>query len=179
MSSGNGGVSVTSGGLAWPEEPGDARKASETKPRQTFVAVLLMWVGAAAAVLAAVQTAYFRFWVPDSEIRRQIVAALEQTEQKVNAETIGAMESALTSMLMVNIVVVGGWVLMALMNDRGFGWARVTATMLAILNVPWTLFMAPDLPHLVGVVVGLSAVLFLWLPASREWFAGRSGRVLR
>lgn len=170
------GAGTSAGGLSWPEEPGAADRPPAGRPRPVFVAIVLMWVGAALASVSAVRNVYFRFFVPESEIRRQILGALEQTNQKADPETVAAMESALTSMLVITVLVVIGWVVLALMTGRGYGWARMVATVLAILNVPWATLMDPILTNLVAVVVGLAAVLCLWLPASRDWFAVRSGK---
>jgi hypothetical protein len=76
-----------------------------------------------------------------------------------------------TFIIVLGIIMIALWIFLALMNDRGKNWARLAASVLAVANVFFNL-QGLSFVGLALVVVGIVAVVLLWLPPSRPWFDG-------
>lgn len=148
----------------WPESEDDAAVVTE-KPTTVRVAVLLMYVGAALSALVAVLALGAR-----DQLRSAAEQALRGQEQPAGPEEVEALATAmLTVTLVFGLIMVAVWVLMAVMNARGKAWARVTASVLAVLNVFFNIVGLSWL-GLALIAVGLVSAALLWVPASRPWF---------
>jgi len=146
-------------------------------PSPVRTAVKLMWVGAALAVLGVL----FTVLQPDA-IRDQIA---EQPVAGVDTDTL--VTTTVVAVAVVGLISVGLWVLMAVMNRKGKTWARIMATVLAGLNVVFSLASfsgatgtaTPTLTlFFSGVSVVLAAVIvyLLWQRPASEWFDAMSHR---
>lgn len=78
--------------------------------------------------------------------------------------------------LTLSIVATFVWLVMAVANSRGVGWARIASTVLAVLNLLLTVGMATRgtaataIAQLLTLLAGAGAVWLLWQPASTTFF---------
>ncbi|MEQ7126782.1 hypothetical protein ABN034_19890 [Actinopolymorpha sp. B11F2] len=152
---------------SWPVSEKDAAASPVTKPREIRIAVILMYVGAALSVASLLS-------LFSSGTRQQIRSEAEKAveRQKGTPEQAEALaNNTFTFIIVLGIIMIALWVFLALMNDRGKNWARLTASILAVANVFFNL-QGLSFVGLALVVVGIAAVVLLWLPASRPWFDG-------
>ncbi len=151
---------------SWPTSEGDAKAPITDKPKQVRLAVILMYVGAALQAAAIVSV----FGARD-KLRTSARDVLVQQKQPAGPEQVeAAVSTIITATLVIGVVAIALWILMAFMNDRGKSWARMTATILAVLNLFMTFMQGLSIVGLVTVAVGIVAAVLLWLPASRPWF---------
>ncbi|MGH3487839.1 MAG: hypothetical protein ACRDP8_07975 [Actinopolymorphaceae bacterium] len=154
---------------SWPTAEGDATVTPTAKPREIRLAVILMYVGAAlsvASLLSLFSTG------TRSQIRSEAENAVKRQKPPGTAEQAEALaNNTFTFIIVLGIIMIAIWVFLALMNDRGKNWARLTATVLAVANVFFNL-QGLSFVGLALVVVGIAAAVLLWLPASRPWFDG-------
>ncbi|WP_020578522.1 hypothetical protein [Actinopolymorpha alba] len=151
----------------WPSGEGDAAPSPTEKPRVVMIAVLLMYFGAALSAVGALSV----FWYRD-ELRAGARRALQQQDKRATPEAVESFATnAMTLILVFGLIAIAIWVFMALMNDRGKGWARLTATGLAVANVVYSL-QTLSILSLASVLVGIVAAGLLWTPAARQWFDG-------
>jgi hypothetical protein len=152
---------------SWPTSEGDATVTPTAKPREVRLAVILMYVGAALSVASLVSL--FSAGTRE-QIRREAEKAV--LRQKGTADQAEALASnTFTFIIVLGIIMIALWIFLALMNDRGKNWARLTASILAVANVFFNL-QGLSFVGLALVVVGVAAAVLLWLPASRPWFDG-------
>ncbi len=172
-------MSQTSAGAQPPHQSSEQpapRPAVDTEPPPSVrTAVKLMWVGAALALLSVLLVP-----LQTDTIREQIA---DQPDTGVDIDTL--VNSAITVAVVVGLISVGLWALMAVMNRKGKMWARITATVLAGLNILFTLASiagaagaGPTLLALLLSVVSLVLagviVYLLWQRSASEWFDAMS-----
>ncbi len=146
-------------------------------PTPVRTSVKLMWVGAALTLLGLL-------FVPlqIDAIRDQVA---EQAGPGVDTDTV--FNSAIAFAIVIGLISVGLWALMAVMTRKGKGWARITATVLAGLNILVTLSSltgatgaTPTLlaliPSVASVIVAGVIVYLLWQRPASEWFEAMSRR---
>lgn len=148
------------------------------KPQQLKTAVNLMYVGALLAVIGGVVTL---IGVPDmvaSLTAQEIAPGRTQAELQV---TESALRIFATVIGIFTIVVGGGlWVWMALANGAGKSWARVVATVLAVIGLILSVMnlFAPLLNMILAaitIVVTVVVLVMLWNPSVSNYFAARKG----
>jgi lysylphosphatidylglycerol synthetase-like protein (DUF2156 family) len=153
---------------SWPTSDADARPPITDKPKQVRLAVLLMYVGAALQ-LVAIASVFLNG--SREQLRTSARQVLQQQKQPAGPEQVeAAVNTIITATVVIGVIAIALWILMALMNDRGKSWARMTATILAVLNLFLTFMQGLSIVGLVTVVIGIVAAVLLWLPASRPWF---------
>ncbi|MDQ3608032.1 MAG: hypothetical protein M3459_03900 [Actinomycetota bacterium] len=108
-------------------------------------------------------------------------------EQSPGLDIDAVVSAGIAVAVVVGLISVGLWVLMAVMNRKGKVWARITATVLAGLNIVFTLASisgatgtAPPALALVISVVSLILagviVYLLWQRPASEWFDAMGAR---
>ena len=159
-----------------PVEPASqAAPERPAPPRSVFLAVRLMYAGAALTAIGMVVSVVAVAVGGENALRASHKhATLAQLHATQNFLITGAIVSGL--------VEIGAWLFMARANRSGLKWARIIASVLFALN---TLnFMG----HMLGKVtigniaysvalwlVGLGALYFLWQKDASAYFADRSG----
>lgn len=159
-----------------PTAPGEGGR-----PPPVTSAVRLMCVGAALALLNVI----LPFLFLDMERR--------DTEESLRANgaapSRAMVDSALSSSLLlataIGVLWLVTWLLMALCNAKGMGWARILASLLGVLNVVTTVagLVSSHNLNVTVVIPAVSALLavvilvLLWRRESSDWFAERSGRL--
>jgi hypothetical protein len=147
-------------------------------PQPLRTAVLLMWVGAGLYVLSGLlfptQLDFFR-----ESLEAQGFSDTGLDDDVLLAPLVGAV--------IVGVVISAGlWILMAVMNRRGKAWARITATVLAGINLLSALFYLPAYlvdtgaavappavtiaPSVLAMVLAVVVVYLLWRPASTQYY---------
>ncbi len=145
-------------------------------PPPVRTAVKLMWAGAALALLGVLLVP-----LQTDAIRDQVA------EQSPGLDIDAVVSAGIAVAVVVGLISVGLWVLMAVMNRKGKVWARITATVLAGLNIVFTLASisgatgtAPPALALVISVVSLILagviVYLLWQRPASEWFDAMGAR---
>jgi len=87
-----------------------------------------------------------------------------------------AADLTYTAFIVLSAVAALVWLVMAVTNSRGQGWARIVATVLAVLNLLLTIGMATRgttagaLAQAPTVLVGAAVVWLLWQPPSTTFF---------
>lgn len=114
-----------------------------------------------------------------------IVAVVASHDQLVGANgrklTSGEIVGGAVDNLLFTIVLAAIWVLVARMNQRGRGWARITATVLFVVWSLWCFLtiggVAASALSVINVVLvlliwaaGAGALFYLWRPDSSEFF---------
>ena len=146
-------------------------------PAPLATAVKLMYAGAAIAVLSALSNLLMRDAIHDA-----IVKANETATKKLSPADIDtATTSAMTFGLIFGLIGAGLWVLTAQLNKRGKKWARVMATIFAVLSVlSLANTVAADVPllikalSLVSTIVGVAAAVLLWAKANNPYYEQNS-----
>ncbi|HEY8455929.1 MAG TPA: hypothetical protein VIL34_10060 [Actinopolymorphaceae bacterium] len=152
--------------IQWPESERDAKPLPQEKPREIKIAVILMYVGAALQALAIVllNTTQAR-----DQMRRDAMRVVSRRDGGTAEQAQELANSVFTGLMIACVIAVALWILMAVMNSQGRSWARLTATVLALLNV-LAAFSGLFPTGLLSVVVGIAAVVLLWLPKARPWY---------
>jgi hypothetical protein len=153
---------------AWPTSDADAKPPITDRPKQVRLAVILMYVGAAlqAVTIFAVFGARAQ-----AELRTSAREVLQQQKQPAGPEQVeAAVSTIVTATVVIGAIAIALWILMALMNDRGKSWARMTGTILAVLNLFLTFMQGLSIVGMATVAIGIAAAALLWVPASRPWF---------
>lgn len=117
-------------------------------PQSLLAAVKLMYVGAGLQALSIVFTFAARV-----QIREQIST---QEPNLTEAEVDSALNLHLMSVAIVDVLAIAMWIWVAQTNRRGYEWARIVATVLAPLNIAFTLF---SLSQAAGVMIVARLVL--------------------
>ncbi|MFD4429856.1 hypothetical protein [Nocardia sp. NPDC058497] len=162
-------------GSPYPAAPG-AEAGPLPVPQNVLMAFYVMLTGAVVTVLSA---AYMLTTI--DQIRSD---ALEASGGVFRGDDLDILVYAgLGGGILTSLVTAGLWVWMAFACRAGKNWARVTGTVFFGINVLFSvvtvisMLAAPeaDLQSLsftaVGVVIGLAAVILLWNPKSKAYFA--------
>lgn len=146
-------------------------------PQSLLAAVKLMYVGAGLQALSIAYTFAARV-----QLRDQIAA---QQPSLTSGEVEHALNFHLMSVAVIDVLAIAMWIWMAQVNRAGLEWARIVATVLAPLNIAFTLF---SLSQAVGamivvrlVIIALSAaILFLlYQPDSTVYYRAVAKRARR
>ncbi|MFD6391205.1 hypothetical protein ACWF9G_30650 [Nocardia sp. NPDC055029] len=164
-------------GSPYPAAPGVPVEAGpRVVPQNVLMAFYVMLTGAVVTVLGA---AYMLTTI--DQIRSD---ALEASGGVFRGDDLDILVYAgLAAGILTSLVTAGLWVWLAFACRAGKNWARVTGTVFFGINVLFSVvavistLAAPeaDLQSLaftvVGVVIGLAAVILLWNPKSKAYFA--------
>lgn len=145
------------------------------RPSSVRTAVILMYVGAGVSAISLIATIAF-----SGRIKNAVGKALRtaKTSKPLTAAQIHSVENIyLVFAIVVLLVGVGLWLWMAWANGRGRGWARVLATVFFGLDTLFVLASLLRTGHTASTlaltslewVVGLVAIIFLWLRDSTEY----------
>lgn len=159
-----------------------------TKPASVSLAQKLMYAGAGITLISGLLSLF----TDQDAVRDQVRQSLEAAGQATDAGSVdAAVQLGMVMGIVVAVVSAGLWVLMAWLNGKGLGWARIVATVLGILGVLLTvtgLIGAAALPGaasagalnmVISIVTGLIAlavVVLLWRPDANAFFAAHKGR---
>lgn len=144
-----------------------------TAPPSIVRAKYAMWAGAVLHLITI-----FTSFLATDDMRAQVEESL--TDEGI-AYTEGTIDAAMALGMVVTVgmgvIGVVLWLLMAWLNGKGKGWARIVATVLFALFVISFLFSfaqpAPAVTVVVNVLVllaGAAATFFLWQKDSTAWF---------
>lgn len=160
------------------DQPGESGEAP--RPSSVALAVRLMYTGAALALLNVV----LPFVLSDMER----AATVERLRADGGNPSTAQIDSLLRSSLMlataIGVLWLVTWLLMALCNGKGMGWARILASLLGVLNVISTVaglvtshsLNATVVIPVVSALLAVVIVVLLWRRESSQWFTERSGR---
>jgi hypothetical protein len=140
-------------------------------PSTVRVAVLLMFVGALAALVGIVVT------LTNVDHIRQLFedAVPKMSPDKVDHATM----FAIVQQIVLNVLRAAFWVVLALFVRQGRQWARVISTLVAVVGLLLTLRgvggdeVAAMISGWAQVGCGVVAVVLIWLPTSMSWFRPR------
>lgn len=149
-----------------------------SKPATLVWAVRGMYAGAILSLIGAVSTLLFR---------GQIEEAVEEAAADARAEGVDLdvdmfVNFGLVVGIGVSLLAAALWVWMAVMNDRGRNWARITGTVfgaISLCGTPMNLAQ-PTItgPALVQSLLTLALVVtilvLLWMPATSAYFKAQS-----
>jgi hypothetical protein len=152
------------------------------RPQTVLTAVILMYVGAGLSAISLIATIAF-----SGRIKNAVGKALRnaKTSKPLTASQIHSIESIyLVIAIVVLLVGVGLWLWMAWANGRGRGWARVLATVFFGLDTLFVLASLLRTGHTGSTlaltalewVVGLVAIIFLWLRDTSDYIAQSKSR---
>jgi hypothetical protein len=138
-------------------------------PASLLTAVKIMYGGAAVSLLSVVAGL-----TQKDEIRKAIVARYPTyTGTQINA----GVNVGLAFIVATGIIGLALWLWMASANKKGHPWARITGTVLFVINTLGLIFNllsgTSTIQTLFAVVlwlVGLGAVVFLWRSDSSAYF---------
>jgi uncharacterized membrane protein (DUF2068 family) len=147
------------------------------RPQSVLTAVILMYVGAGLSAVSLIATIAF-----SGRIKNAVGKALRnaKTSKPLTASQIHSIESIyLVFAIVVLLVGIGLWLWMAWANGRGRGWARILATVFFGLDTLVVLASLLRTGHTGSTlaltalewVVGLVAIIFLWLRDTTEYIA--------
>jgi hypothetical protein len=146
-------------------------------PQSVQNAVKLMYAGAALSVLSIIAVA-----VTSGSVRPYIEKHIKTINGKpITATQItGLVHFEIAAGIASGVIGLALWLWMARKNGQGRSWARILSS---VLFAVYTLFFFVDTVRAGGSSVfgiiaavltwlaGLGAVIFLWLPSSRPYFA--------
>ena len=141
-------------------------------PTTVRVAVLIMFVGALAALVGIVVT------LTNIDHIRQL---FEDTVPKMTPDKVdSATTFAIVEQIVLNVLRAAVWVVLALFVRQGRQWARVVSTLVAVLGILLILRgiggtdeIGATIAGWGQVVCGVLAVILIWLPPSMPWFRPR------
>lgn len=148
--------------------PAKPRSSPPRGPQSLLAAVKLMYVGAGLQALSIAFTFAARAQLHDQISAQEPTFSPEEVDSALNLH--------LLSVAIIDVLAIAMWIWMAQTNRRGLEWARIVATVLAPLNIAFTVF---SLSQAVGamivarlMVIALSgAILFLlYRPDSSRYY---------
>lgn len=158
-------------------DPGNsASQPVGPRPQTIRIATYLMIAGGVLGVVSMVLT--FTLIDLRAAIEQRFIDQSAQTGQEIPAGLVEASYSvAVGATVFTGVVGLFFWLWMAWKNWQGRSWARVVATILAAFGVVNFLqgLRWPTTPFLTGlgilnVVVGVGAVVLIWLGDSTEYY---------
>ncbi|RKW71346.1 FUSC family protein [Galactobacter caseinivorans] len=144
-----------------------------SRPTTITVAGVLLWVGAA---LAVVLTIIGVFAVPTSVIRQTL---LSDTSGQDRADlermlTPGFLQGVLWFVVILYVVMAGTAVLVGLQTWKGSNAWRIVGTVCGGIAVLFNLFTVLDSPLSILLFLMAAAIIVLWwLPVSNAWFKAK------
>jgi hypothetical protein len=149
-------------------------RLAQLRPKQVVTATRLMYAGALLALIGVFVNALSRDEI--TRTLRHTNAARSPGDRLTGQELRQAADITYTAFLVMSVVAVVVWLIMAVAGSRGQGWARIVATVLAVMNLLLTIGMATRgtaaaaIAEAPTVLVGAAAVWLLWQPASTRFF---------
>lgn len=144
------------------------------RPKPVVTAIRLMYAGVLLALIGVLVNALSR---------DAITRALEHTNNSRStgnrlsaADLRQAADLTYDGFLTMSIVATVVWLVMAVANSRGLGWARIVATVLVVMNLLLTIGMATrgttaaTIAEVPTLLVGAAAVWLLWQQPSNRFF---------
>lgn len=139
------------------------------RPASLLTAVKVMYAGAAARLILAIL-----YLTTESDTR----AAIAKKDPHMSASTLNTLAHAgVIAGAVVSLIGAVAFLRIARSCQKGKNWARVTATVLTAVAVLGTAYdlvnpVAPIVPifNVVLNLIGLTAVVLLWLPTSGAYF---------
>ncbi len=169
--------------------PGSEAKGMPPAPQSVQWAVKGMYVGAALSVISLIVALFSRGAIRDQVEKTnagQTGSAHLTAAQVDTAVNVGFAVAIITALIGLAL-----WLVMARTNLAGHSWARIVATVLAVLNVLSTLSSFARSGHtlwssivsIIMLVLAIAITVMLYRPDSNEYFglrkAMREGRVPR
>ena len=141
---------------AAPGYDGGAPGQPVAKPGSVGLAEKLTYGGGVVSLITGIAG----FLESDESVRERLEAVLEATGRTASSEVIDAQVAvAGPSALASGVVVALIWFLVGWLLGKGKGWARIVATVLAVINVATTLFSLFGSSLLPGATGGFAIVL--------------------
>lgn len=152
---------------------GPGGPAMTTAPKSIVYAKYAMWAGAVMQLLAIPSTLLMR-----DEMRELAEESLRESGASYDESMLDAtVMFALGFGLLMSVLGAALWFLMAYLNGKGKGWARIVATVLyGIFVVSFLCGFAQPNPMLtiimnvIVLIIGGLATFFLWRKDSTAWF---------
>lgn len=153
-------------------------------PRSVLLACRLMLISALVTAIGAIP-AIITARSPEQRaaVRRRLLELEQRRPGSAGGEITDAMIDrnipiSIGIAIAITVVSVGIWVWMSRRNRAGLGWARITATVLGLLNLvllPMSSGRAQGNPWTIGInvlLVALTAVILilLWRPESSRYY---------
>ena len=146
-------------------------------PASVVMAVRLMFAGAVVSALSLIVGL-----ATLSTFRASIRTSLHKANPKVTPAQVHNLETLfVVGSVAFQIISIGLWVWMALMNKAGKSWARIVASVLFGLNTLSLLLGVARVGAAAGILVsvltwliGLGAIIFLWRRDASEFFTAQS-----
>lgn len=148
---------------------------SVDQPPSMSLAVRLMLLGAVVSLVGIVVNL-----LSADSVKAQVRGQMEQSGQQISQETLDSLTSvAITVGVVAGLFTIGLWLWMAWKNGQGRGWARIVATVLAGINVLFTVLsltsgnVAPvaSILSVVNLILAIVIVVLLWRKESSAFYA--------
>ena len=173
----------------FPAYPGNytaPQLAEVERPQSIKIAVLLMYVGAALALIGGI------FGLFTVELGIQL--GLNSTDVQLSAREYEAAATiarvvAYVGVIFGIVVGTGLWIWMAMANNAGRKWARILATVFAAIGIigglvslisnsaNHTLVLANMIFGILTLIVSVAALVYLWLKPSTEYYNFKSQKI--
>ena len=149
-----------------------AAPAAPVRPKQVDLG---FWLLIAAAVVSAISIPVTLSWMNSDNFRNSLVETSAVAISASELDAIIAFSTALSIFFAVVSIAVA--VLVALFVRKGYNWARIVATVFAVLG----LFGLANLTTagslmavltVLGILLPVAAVIMLWMKPSTEYFNG-------
>ena len=156
-----------SGGPAY----GEAAPGRGPRPASVDLALKLIWGAIAVSLLSGIAT----FVLIDSIIDQQLEAA--GASEAMTADTIRS--AAIVGAVVGLIISVAIYSLLAIFIGKGANWARIVYTVFTVIGVIFSVFGLGAQPlllltlSLVGLLLSVAAVVFLFRADANAWFKAR------
>ncbi|MBG0738136.1 hypothetical protein IV500_01630 [Paeniglutamicibacter antarcticus] len=138
--------------------PGSTQR---TAPRQVEVAFWLILAAAVIEALLVILGAFALFTPAGQSTAGQMLRNAGLTDESM-------LQPLLITALVISAVSVGIYVLLAYQIRRGRNWARITGAVLAAVSL--LSLLQPDLITAVQMVLGVVAIILVFLPSVRSYF---------
>lgn len=138
------------------------------------MATRLMYVGVLLALIGVLVNALSRDAITST--LEHTNASRAPADRLTTHELHHAAGLTYTAFIVMSSIAVVTWLVMAVTNSRGQGWARIVATVLAVMNLLLTIGMATRgtaagaIAEVPTVAVGAAVVWLLWQPPSTTFF---------
>lgn len=144
------------------------------RPKPVVSAIQLMYAGVLLSLIGVLVNALSH---------GAITRALEHTNEsrspgdRLSASDLEqAADLTYDGFLLMSVVATVVWLVMAVANSRGLGWARIVSTVLVVMNLLLTIGMATrgttaaTIAEIPTLLVGAAAAWLLWQPPSTTFF---------
>jgi|SRR5579875_477548 len=149
-------------------------RLAQLRPKQVVTATRLMYAGVLLALIGVLVNALSHDQITRTLERAN--ASRSPGDRLSAADLRHAAGLTYTAFVVMSVAAVVVWLVMAVTNARGQGWARIVATVLAVMNLLLTIGMATRgtpaaaIAEAPTVLVGTAVVWLLWHPASTRFF---------